>query len=180
MTKRIQKRISIRTANEVARIFWPDFIKVDGCIFAAFNWHGGDAGEARDKTEMECFINHTHLFDEFQNKATVQRRVLCSETLDEIQETYDEKHPDFIRACELGPRIARMWAAKLKIDFPDDRFRVYYTQYDNPIVRFHKVRSDEHEWLSNDDLQAAIEPGFQSAVIYDTGYLERPVTKART
>ena len=48
----------------------------------------------------------------------------------------------FVGACELGKQIARMWAVKLKADFPLDRFRVYYTQNDNPIVRFHKVRDN--------------------------------------
>lgn len=81
--------------------------------------------------------------DEFLNKATFQHREQISNELDEIEEIYDASHPDFITACELGKTMARMWAIKLKADFPNEHFRIYYTQYDNPIVRFHKVRSNE-------------------------------------
>jgi hypothetical protein len=73
--------------------------------------------------------------------------------------------------------MAGMWAMKLKADFPRDRFRVYYTQYDNPIVRFHKVRENEPQWLSDQQLTSATDRSFGSAVIYDTDYLDAPVAK---
>lgn len=175
--QRIQKRISIRTAGEIVQVFWPDFVEVDGCIFAAFQCQGGELTEGSDgKTGLECFINHTHLFDEFGNKA--EHRIQNPEQLDETEAWYDDSHPDFVAACDLGRKIARMWAFKLKLDFPQDRFRVYYTQYDNPIVRFHKVRVDEPEWLSDDELRAATDPSFRNTVIYDTEYVESPVTKS--
>jgi hypothetical protein len=94
-----------------------------------------------------------------------------------VEETYDVNHPDFADACELGKQMARMWAMKLKADFPRDRFRVYYTQYDNPIVRFHKVRENEPQWLSDQQLTSATDRSFGSAVIYDTDYLDAPVAK---
>ena len=172
-----QKKASIRTATNVAQILWPDFIEVNDCVFLDF-FDGENPGELpQGKTETECFINHMHLFDEFGNKAATENRTHNSEVVDVVEETYDINHPDFIAACDLGLKIARMWAVKLKLDFPRDRFRVYYTQYDNPIVRFHKVRSDEPEWLSDDALQLTTDPNFQNAVIYDTGYLDRPSTK---
>jgi hypothetical protein len=61
-------------------------------------------------------------------------------------------------------------ATKLKTDFPNERFRVYYTRYDNPIVRFHKVRPDEDVWLSDEELRNASDPSFRDEVICDTGY----------
>ena len=64
---------------------------------------------------------------------------------------------------------------KLKTDFPTERF--HYTQYDNPIVRFHKVRPDEHVWLSDEELLDASDPSFRATVIYDTDYLLSPVVK---
>ena len=73
--------------------------------------------------------------------------------------------------------MARMWATKLKADFPNEQFCVYYTQYDNPIVRFHKVRSNEHVWLSDRELLDATDPSFRDALIYDTGHLAAPVVK---
>jgi hypothetical protein len=50
---------------------------------------------------FECFINHTYVMDEFSNKATFQNREPVSAHIEELEETYDETHPDFIIACEL-------------------------------------------------------------------------------
>jgi hypothetical protein len=110
------------------------------------------------KTETECLINHTHIFDEFRNRATTTEKESVSEELDVVEEIYDTSHPDFVAACEIGKEMARMWALKLKADFPQHRFRVYYTQYDNPIVRFHLVRMDEPVWLADEQLRNAAEP----------------------
>jgi hypothetical protein len=117
------------------------------------------------------------VLDEFRNRSTSERRETVSEDLDAVEETYDVNHPDFADACELGKQMARRWAMKLKADFPRDRFRVYYTQYDNPIVRFHKVRENEPQWLSDQQLTSATDRSFGSAVIYDTDYLDAPVAK---
>ena len=100
-----------------------------------------------------------------------------SENLDEIEQIYDESHLDFPAACEVGKTMARMWATKLKADFPGERFRVYYTQYDNPIVRFHKVRPNEHVWQSDKELMDATDPSFRGALIYDTDYMDAPTVK---
>jgi hypothetical protein len=175
---RKQKQVSVRTARSLAQLFWPDFVERNGCIFAGFQCGNGEREEIPGgKTEWECFINHTHVLDEFRNSATLEAREHLSDQLDMTEETYDYSHPDFIAACELGAQIAEMWALKLKTDFPQSRFRVYYTQYDNPIVRFHKVRVDEPVWLSDDALQSAADPSFRNAVIHDTDYLDRPIRK---
>jgi hypothetical protein len=174
----MQKRLSVRTASALVHLLWPDFVEVNGCVIAGFQCGDGAVKVlSRGKTETECFINHTHVLDEFRNKATLETREHFSEQLDVVEETYDNAHPDFIAACELGIKIAEMWALKLKSDFSKNRFRVYYTQYDNPIVRFHKVRIDEAVWLSDEALQSATDPGFGNAVIYDTDHLDRPVRK---
>src|SRR5580658_6957956 len=166
MERRTQKQVSVGIAGELLQVFWPEFIEERGCVFAAFQGGAGSAGSETSKTETECFINHTHIMDELSNKATFQHRENVSKELDEIEEIYDESHPDFITACELGKTMARMWAIKLKADFPNERFRVYYTQHDNPIVRFHKVRPNEHVWLSDEELLDATDPSFRDALIY--------------
>jgi hypothetical protein len=171
-------RVSVRTGIQLLRLFWPDFIELNGCIFAAFQCRGGPIQESKEgNTETECFINHTHLLDEFRNRATSEHREAASNDFEVVEEVYDVNHPDFVGACELGKQIARMWAMKLKADFPLDRFRVYYTQYDNPIVRFHKVRENEAVWLDDDGLRSATDRSFTSAVIHDTDYLDNPVIK---
>ena len=176
MERRTQKQVSVGIASELLQVFWPDFIEQSGCVFAAFHGEAGPAG-SDTKTAWECFINHTHVMDEFVNNATFQHRENISKELDEIEEIYDESHPDFVRACELGKTMARMWAIKLKADFPNEQFRVYYTQYDNPIVRFHKVRPNEDVWLTDEELLDATDPSFRDALIYDTEHLAAPVVK---
>jgi hypothetical protein len=177
MAVRPQKQVSVGIAKDLLDIFWPEFIEEHDYVFAAFHRGPGSPRSERAKTELECFINHTHVMDEFLNEATLEHRQEVSEELDEIERIYDVSHPDFIAACELGRRMAQMWAIKLKFDFPHERFRVYYTQYDNPIVRFHKVRPDEHVWLTDEGLLETSDPLFRGAVIYDTDYLMAPVVK---
>ncbi len=61
-------RVSVRTGIRLLRLFWPDFVEVNGCIFAEFQLRGGPIQELKEgKTETECFINYTHLLDEFRN-----------------------------------------------------------------------------------------------------------------
>ncbi len=173
------KKTSVQAASQVVQLFWPDFVQSNGCFFVAFQLKSGAVQELpQGKTETECFINHTHLFDEFKNKATSEKREGFSENLDAVEQFYDEAHPDFTAACDLGKKMARLWAIKLKLDYPGHRFRVYYTQYDNPIVRLHKVRAEEAVWLSDEGLKSATDPSFRGSVIYDTDYLERPVRKS--
>ncbi len=169
-----RKTVSVTEALTVSRILWPDFVQEHGCVF--LGWHAGsNPPPASDTaTGWESFVNHTHIFDEFQNDATTVTNVEEREELKFVEEAYDERHPDFIAACELGQRIAALWAVKLSLDFPSARFRVYYTQYDNPIVRFHKVRDGELYWLSDEALQTATDPSFRNAFVYDTGKINMP------
>ncbi|MFL6300558.1 MAG: hypothetical protein ACJ71N_08135 [Terriglobales bacterium] len=174
---RVQRHVSVKAAAQVLRVFWPNFVELDDCVYLDFQCSGGVNELSDGKTETESFINHTHIFDEFKNRATNTQREHVSEDMDVIEETYDVAHADFVAACEIGREMAFMWAIKLKSDFPNERFRVYYTQYDNPIVRFHKVRAGEPDWLSDGQLKSATDPSFGSALIYDTDYLDKPVTK---
>ncbi len=55
----------------------------------------------------------------------IERRDAVSHDFEVLEEAYDVNHPDFVGACELGKQIARMWATKLKPDYPrEDFFRV--------------------------------------------------------
>ena len=179
MEGRKQKQVSVGTARGLLQILWPDFIQESGCVFAGFHGDSTAPPNNGSRTEWECFVNHTHVLDEFANDATFEHRESVSENLDAIEEIYDESHPDFLAACEVGRMIARMWAIKLKFDFPDQHFRVYYTQYDNPIVRFHKVRAGERVWLSDEELELATDSSFWEAMIFDTNRLELPAVKRR-
>ena len=160
-----EQPITVRAALTVSRLLWPDFVVEHGCVF--LGGHSGTNPPPADDTATgwESFVNHTHIFDEFKNDASA---------FDSEEVVFNELHLDFISACELGQRIAKLWALKLKLDFPNERFRVYYTQYDNPIVRFHKVRDDEPQWLPDEALQSATDPSFRNALIYDTSRINLP------
>jgi hypothetical protein len=163
-----QRRLTIKSALQLSAFVWPNFVYEHGCVF--LSQHTGSNPPPPDDTATgwESFINHTHIFDEFRNSATRKKIVERLRGMEVIEETYDDTHPDFRAACELGRTAAKLWALKLRQDFPLDRFRVYYTEYDNPIVRFHKVRINEAFWLTDEGLANATDPSFRNALIYDT------------
>jgi hypothetical protein len=180
MKRLINTRPTIRPALTVAAFLWPYFWAKHDCVFVSFVNEDPEFNSPPKNdtaTGWESFVNHTHIFDEFRNKTT--KRVVVNGTENDIlmraEETYDDAHPDFIAAAELGRAAARFWALKLQHDFPSERFRVYYTEYDNPIVRFHKVRTGEEFWMSDEALRSSKLPDFRNALIYDTKDLTLPV-----
>jgi hypothetical protein len=55
---------------------------------------------------------------------TLKNREELSPDMDAVEEIYDHSHSDSIAACMIGKTMARMWAMKLKADFPNERFGV--------------------------------------------------------
>jgi hypothetical protein len=159
---------TLKAADKVSEFLWPDFVVEHGMVLLARH-AGSNPCPSGTLSDWESFINHTHVFDEFgsDSKAVVQTTVSQAPDLDEIDVTYHEEHPDFLAACRLGKTAARLWAMKLKEDFPNERFRVYYTQYDNPIVRFHKVREHEAPWLPDEAIMTA-RGDLKDALVYDS------------
>jgi hypothetical protein len=158
------RKISLDTSTHLLQIFWPDFVDVDGSVFLAWEKPKAisDPEHGLDRTGMEVFVNHTHMIDLFHHEASRQ-------PIDENDERfYDNEHPDFLLMCQLGKKLAEMWLQKLKADFPQYDFRVYYTQEDNPVVRFHRIRLDEPNWLEEVRCAEDIEHG--RIIIYDTRY----------
>jgi hypothetical protein len=156
-------RIKIKTAVELMHVFWPDFVERDGSIFLP--WEKvvqiSDFEHGLDFTGMEAFQNHTHIIDLFGHEAG---REPAGESDDCF---FDYNHPDFMLLCEAGKKLAQMWFQKLRVDFPHYRFRVYYTQEDNPIVRFHRVRAEEPYWLDEEMYGEDVKLG--KIIVYDTG-----------
>ncbi len=149
------RSLNVKSALKISRFLWPEFVRENGCVFLG-RQSGSNPPPANDTaTGWESFVNHVHIFDEFRNSATKRSVVHEGKTLDIEDWIYDEAHPDFIAACELGRTAVKFWALKLAEDFPTERFRVYYTEYDNPIVRFHKVRTDEPVWISDEALRTS-------------------------
>jgi hypothetical protein len=167
---------SIKSAEKALHFLWPEFALENGMVVLAKH-AGSNSCPSGTLTDWETFINHTHVFDEFGGASQAVRQTVVSHTehFDEIEVIYDELHPDFITACELGRMAAKLWSLKLNLDFPDERFRVYYTQYDNPIVRFHMVRSNEPLWLTDEDVRTA-RSDLRNSLVYDSRTPEFPVS----
>lgn len=167
---------TLKAAEEVSQFLWPEFVLEHGMVLLARH-AGSNPCPSGTLTDWESFINHTHVFDEFgsNSEAVHQTTVSCGDDLDEIEVKYDEQHPDFLAACRLGKAAARLWAMKLKEDFPNETFRVYYTQYDNPIVRFHKVRGHEAPWLPDEAISTA-RGDLKDALVYASQRSDFPVS----
>lgn len=137
------RRASIELALQVATILWPDFVQIGGLVFID---RPGCFPPRRhvqlrpdlglDRTGTEAFYSHLHLLDLFTHDRAVSRRT-----------TYDRTHPHFKLAERLGAIAAEAWFTKLQRDFPGQDFRVYYTRYDDPIIRFHRIYPDEVVWF---------------------------------
>jgi hypothetical protein len=149
--------IHVRTAQSLLPVFWPELVERDGLVLLKSQVECATQSglTERSPTERESFCNHEHVLDHFRHAAWTTdvdgHRVL------------DPAHADVERARELGRDLSRMWAAKLRLDFPQYGFRVYCTEREEPIVRFHRVRSDERPWLT--DAEVASDPGVTVVVV---------------
>jgi len=141
--------ITLATALRVADIFWPAFVEQDGCVFLAREIRGPvDLAQHRTRTAAESFQNHVHVIDVFRHA------IPGAEHPEDGYWVWEESHPDFERAWQLGRRLTEMWAAKLGAEFPDRAFRIYLTRRDTPIVRFHEVRAGETPWADDAEVAA--------------------------
>ncbi len=157
----LPSKVNVSIAIELAHIFWPNFVEMNGSIFLPWQvtTKTSDPEPGVDATGMEALLNHTHMIDLFAHETD-------RDPVNDEDGFYDQNHPDFGLLCEVGKTLAKMWYEKLKIDFPQYRFRVYYTQEDDPIVRFHRVRSDEPYWLDEADWTEDTRLG--KIIVYDT------------
>jgi len=150
------KQPSISTALKIGEILWPDFVVVNDLIFLKSESPiSGDFARWPTKTETEASVNHVHVLDLFSHKAGLSNEPF-----------WDSSHKDFTSACALGKKWAQAIFQKLSHDFPLRRFRVYFTERDNPIVRFHQIHQGEAPWLSEADWQQAILAG--EIIIYES------------
>jgi hypothetical protein len=157
------RRVSIHTGIELLHaVFWPRFTELDRCVFLAGPDPDKLSSIARgyDRTGREATWNHTHIEDLFSHRAHRQ-------PVDEDDDHFlDYGHPDSPLLCQMGKALAEIWLRKLRNDFPSYDFRVYYIQYDSPIVRFHRVRPDEPNWIDESAFPEAIARG--EIILYDT------------
>ena len=153
--------LRLRTACRVADLLWPRFERSEGVILLADITVTSGPEKFESLSDFERFFSHTHLFDLFAHSIPL----IHDNELD--IDRPDPAHPEFAAAWQLAKCIGQMWFAKLQWDFPHDRFRVYVTKLDDPIVHFHKGRSGERLWLT--DEECADQLARDEIAIYDTG-----------
>ncbi len=161
--------ISVQSALPVAELLWPRFFEFSGCVFVECavsssivrDWKRGrkrDWTGWTNRTEVESLENHLHVLDALGSARDVW---------DQERRRYRRRHPDFKAAERLALVMTETWSAKLKQDFPSDRFRVYFTRLDNPVVRFHRVYPGEPVYLSEQDFPVDVAKG--NIRVVDTG-----------
>jgi hypothetical protein len=103
-----EQPVTVIAAFTVSRLLWPDFVEEHGCVF--LGRHSGSNPPPPDDTATgwESFVNHTHIFDEFANDASA----LAAEEV-----VYNERHPDFHPACEIGPADGKAVGAEAQAGF---------------------------------------------------------------
>ena len=161
--------VDIQNAAEVSAFLWPEFIRAGECVLLGWVSDAGMPASGFDCSGWEAFQNHTHIKDEF----------LVGRNKDHSLKSVEDRATDLRASCKLGRLAAKLWCLKLREDFAGERFRVYYTEDDEPIVRFHKVRDGEAHWISNSGLIEGNE-SLRNSVIYDTERADIPVERPGT
>lgn len=122
--------------NAIPSFLWPEFIQINGMVFLK-NEYSESQNIPEEPIEAECFINHIHILDLFSHNASLPDEPF-----------WDYNHPDFQKAWDVGNTLIELWQTKLKRDFPNERFKIYLTKFDNPIIRFHKMRIGQIDWIA--------------------------------
>ena len=139
--------VKFKTALEISKLYWPVFVEKDEAIFLQLALENS-YGIPSEPMEAECFVNSIHLLDLFKNDASIND-----------EPYWDFEHPDFTSAYELALKISDMWASKLAKDFPSYKFVIICTKYDNPMIRFHKLREDGKLYFNPKDWATDINNG---------------------
>ena len=105
----IQINGSNRLAVAFGRLFWPEFIGVEGCVllesrYSPENFRLWSDHFGGDCTGIESIINHLHLYDLCLNDPN-----FAETKLPELE--------------ELARTLLKCWECALKEAFPDKRFR---------------------------------------------------------
>jgi hypothetical protein len=103
--------ISSAGIERAARLLWPDWVEVDGCILRrdvadvdnVQRWLAAEGGSVQ---RTEWALNHVHLYDEVE------------EGWDEPQQILDQ------RLEQVAERLAAAWRASLAAAFPSRTFHV--------------------------------------------------------
>lgn len=102
---------SFELAVGYSRLFWPEFVEHDGCVFFAgfsIESYRGFMEQCRgDRRRVETVMNHRHVFDHFShaNGSATAAQIIY-----------------------LGRVLRDIWKTKLAHDFPDREFVVSFPE----------------------------------------------------
>jgi hypothetical protein len=110
-------------AAAFTKLFWPDFVEVDGCVLLQRSYSPATFAQwmeklGGDRREVESVMNHVHISDLFLNPS---RDVEYSEALFEF----------------LAHALMRGWKSALRDAFPDKHF--VFTLRHGSEISFHQV-----------------------------------------
>ena len=92
-----------------ARLFWPEFIEHDGCVFRALSFNEENYQSWLESTESnrvatQAVMNHIHIIDLFPNSSP----------------------PTILQLNHLGQILFEIWKCKLAREFPGLEIEVEY------------------------------------------------------
>ena len=157
--------ITIARASAVGDFLWPEFVEEGGAVFLRSGRLAATCplSEFPDLLDAECFVNHVHVLDEFEHQADLNEEPF-----------WNADHEDFKKAIALAGVAAETWAARLARDFPERSFAVFATRDDNPIVRFHSIRTDAAFYLHPDEIERLAD-GSALMILVELGSISRRV-----
>jgi hypothetical protein len=126
---------------KAAEMLWPEFLAQDDTVFLLRE--RSKISQPLDSLgpplEQECFVNHVHVLDECENDAKLT-----------VEPFWNNSSTDFLNAIQLA------------LEFPTNDFAIFAIRDDNPIVRFHKIRSGDAFWAD----PATLEHDFPDAALF--------------
>lgn len=113
------------------KLFFPDFIQVEGCVLLAEKFEPASFANWKnvlnqDRHQLESTLNRTHVYDLFSE----------SESSVEVN----------LEMCEeIGKYLAKSWASALKENFPEKKFDIRFSTEPNdygPTITFYQSERD--------------------------------------
>jgi hypothetical protein len=123
-------------------LYKPKFIESDGLVllewqFENFKRNALSSGK-RCPEDNELFLSVTAILDHFENDAEL-----------DDEPWYDTESDDFDKAWNVAKELVTVWGEVLVTTFPTYRFYVSAHKFDQPKVKFFRVREESAPDIQN-------------------------------
>lgn len=135
-------------------LYNPKFIDINGLVIPEWELNNLNTNSnslaSREPEDNELFLSVTAVLDYFDNNAELEE-----------EPWYNSESSDFLKAWEIAKELVELWGNKLLSQFPTYSFYVVANRFDQPKVRFYKVRSNEmpSQLSSQDNLSMVFKGG---------------------